>query len=286
MSGDTLPLVAAMAVVLIVGSEAGAQSQEVVSGNDTISYVAFGQGNTTLLLVHGWSNNRTFWEPHLSALSRSHRVVTLDLASFGESTSHRTNWTIENFADDAEAVLDQIKAEKVVVVGFSMGGAVVTELASRGRDEVIGVVLVDILQDPEQQPTDEFMEGYIEGLAENWHSETNLRNLFSAEASPTLVRRYLSRTPAVVPDPWWEAMRNLLLWIRSDLRPTLRRVEVPIAAINSDRPATDVEAWRQYVPTFSVHLLGPVNHLGAIWERVDEFDRALIDFVEAFSRSR
>lgn len=286
MSRIRLALVAAIPVAFMLSTEATAQSMEVVSGNDTIGYATFGQGNTTLLLVHGWTNTRTFWEPHLSTLSQGYRVVTPDLASFGESTSHRGTWTMESFADDLEAVLDEINAEEVVVVGFSMGGAVATELASRGRDEVIGIVLVDILQDPEWQPTDEAIEAYVAAVGDNWHNEANLRSLFSAGASPTLVRRYVSRTPAVVPNAWWDSIRNFHLWVRSDLRPALRQIEVPVVAINADQPATQVEAWRKYAPNFSVHLLGPVNHLGAIWERVDDFDRALLDFVADFRRSR
>ena len=101
---NCVPLIMLLLVALTPATKATAQSMEAVAGSDTISYATVGRGATTLLLVHGWSNNRTFWEPHLSTLSQSHHLVTVDLASFGESTSHRSNWTIESFADDLEAV--------------------------------------------------------------------------------------------------------------------------------------------------------------------------------------
>lgn len=149
----TLPAVLSLTFALT--SQAAAQSMEVVAAGDTMSYATFGNGRTTILLVHGWSNNRTFWEPHVSTLAARYRVVTVDLASFGESTSHRSDWSMSAFADDLEAVLDDIDADEVVAVGFSMGAAAVVELSSRGRSAVIGAVLVDILHNVEDSPTDE-----------------------------------------------------------------------------------------------------------------------------------
>jgi sigma-B regulation protein RsbQ len=271
-----------VAVVLAVASGAVGQSTEVATAGDTISYMTFGSGHTTLLLVHGWSNNRTFWEPHIATLSNRYRVVALDLASFGESTNHRSEWTMSRFADDAAAVLDAVDAEEVVVVGFSMGGAVAIELASRNREEVIGTVLVDILQNVEDVPTDEYIDATLAQFREGWHDPTSLRRALSPRASETLVRRYVSRTPDTVPEEWWASLRNFLLWVRSEFRPTLRRVQVPIAAINADHTPTTVEAWQRYAPGFSAHILGDVGHLGAIWERVDDFDRALDGLVGAF----
>ena len=270
---------------LMVGSEAAAQSTEVVNGVDTISYVTYGSGRTTLLLLHGWSNTRTFWEPHIYTLAQQYRVVAPDLASFGESTANRSDWTMASFADDIAAVLEKIDAEQVVLVGFSMGGGVVLELASRGRDDVIGVILVDVFNDVEGARTDEDIENSIRNQRERWHDPSYLRTALSPQASETLVRRYLSRTPETVPDQWWDSFRNLFLWERNEMRQKLRDVSVPIAAINSDRIPTTVDAWRRYAPGFSVHVLEGVGHLGSIWERIEEFDEALVGFVEDFSRS-
>lgn len=62
----------------------------------------------------------------------------------------------------------------------------------------------------------------------------------------------------------------------------LARVDVPIAAVNFDREATTVDAWQRYAAYFKVHVLPGVTHLDTIWERFDEFDEALVNFVEAF----
>ena len=275
-----LALTAILLLALI--TEAASQSTEVVTGSDTISYASFGSGPATILLVHGWSNNRTFWEPHLFELSRRHRVVAVDLASFGESTAHRTEWSMAAFGSDLAAVLDDINEDQVVVVGFSMGGAVAVELAALGREDVIGIVLVDVLQDPDYAPSDDEIDRRLEQTRQNWRDPTSLQSALSPSASTSLVRRYISRTPEVVPEEWWASYRDVFVWMRTDMRTTLRSVRVPIAAINSAGTPTLVEAWQQYAPGFSAHVLGDVGHLGSIWERVDEFDEVLIGLVEDF----
>ena len=276
----------ALTALPLLGPRAGsAQSTEVVTGPDTISYASFGGGPTTILLVHGWSNNRSFWEPHLFELARRHRVVAVDLASFGESTANRSDWTMSAFASDLAAVLDEISEDQVVVVGFSMGGAIAVELASLGREDVSGVVLVDILQDPEYAPPDSEINERLEQTRQNWRDPTALSSAFSPSASASLVRRYISRTPGVVPEEWWASLRELFVWMRDDMRTSLRSVHVPIAAINSSGTPTLIDAWQQYAPGFSAHILGDVGHLGSIWEKVDEFDAVLTGFVEDFTDS-
>jgi pimeloyl-ACP methyl ester carboxylesterase len=264
-----------------------AQTTAVLASGDTIGYMSYGEGSPTLLLVHGWSNSRSLWEPHIPGLSSHYRVVTLDLASFGESTSHRSDWSMRSFAGDIEAVLEELGSDQVVVVGFSMGGAVAIETAALGRSDVIGVILIDILQNVNMNPSDEFIDSFEHDTRNGWGDPSWVRSVgFTENSSETLVRRYLNMTPETVPDAWWASMRSFFVWTRDDMRNTLTRVRVPIAAINSDQTPTDVEAWQNYAPGFSVHVLEGVGHLGAVWERVNEFDREVIRLVESFTASR
>lgn len=284
MRGRALLWLAASGCPLVTGGVA-AQSTEVVASGDTISFGVYGSGSPTVLLVHGWSNNRTFWEPHIFTLSQRYQVVAPDLASFGESTGHRSSWTMASFASDLSAVLDRIGADRVVVVGFSMGGPVAVELAARNRDDVIGVVLVDILQDVDAAPTDQEIDAVLASYRRDYRLPASVRGALSSEASETLVRRYVSRTPATAPGEWWSSLRNTFVWIREDFRPALRKTNVPIRAINADHTPTTVTAWRRYDPSFAVHVVPGVGHLGTIWERVGEFDGVLMGFIDEIVRA-
>ena len=55
-----------------------------------------------VLLVHGWTANRTFWERQVVALRDRHTVVTVDVRGHGESSHPRTGYTIGAMASDLE----------------------------------------------------------------------------------------------------------------------------------------------------------------------------------------
>jgi pimeloyl-ACP methyl ester carboxylesterase len=191
----------------------------------------------------------------------------------------RNDWSMHAFALDVDAVLKDLGTVEAVLVGFSMGGAVAIELASLNRQYVKGVVLVDILQDPEWRPDDAFIDEAAKYEREMWGNEDYIASEFSDGASRTLVQRYLSRTPETVPAVWWDSLRELLLWIRKDSLEKVALVDVPVFAINSPRELTNVDAWNRIAPGFRVHVIEGVGHLGMIWERVEEFDQVLLEYL-------
>ena len=162
-----------------------------------VHYEVMGRGEPTLVLVHGWTNNRTFWQPHTASLSQSNRVVALDLPGFGVSGTNRDSWTMEQFGQDVVAVIRALGAERVVVVGFSMGGAAVLEAARLVPERIAGVVLVDIFQDPDAKYSESFIEEFVIRNRSSWHDPSFIRsNAFSPETPDSLIRRYIESTPA------------------------------------------------------------------------------------------
>ena len=96
-----------------------------------------------LLFVHGWTCRRSYWSPQLNHFSANHAVVALDLPGHGESGSgERRRWGVKPFARDVAACVGARAAEKVILIGHSMGGAVVLEAARILGAIVAGVVLV------------------------------------------------------------------------------------------------------------------------------------------------
>lgn len=276
-------IMGALAVVLACASNG---TRTVISPDGVaVQYEIFGAGEPTLVLVHGWSNNRTFWEPHTAALARSHRVVVLDLPGFGTSGTNRTSWTMELFGQDVAAVIRTLSDAKVVAVGFSMGGAAVLEAARLVPGQMSGVVLVDIFQDPNAKYSQSFIEDFVDRTRSSWHDPSTVRATgFSPETPESLIQRYIDATPSSPPDYWWPAIVDFFRWGNARLLPTLSEIEVPVVAINADQPPTNSEAWRRLVPNFKLATMTKVGHLGVIWEKTDEFDARLLDFVKGFAR--
>jgi pimeloyl-ACP methyl ester carboxylesterase len=95
-----------------------------------------------LVLVHGAFGGAWCWEPVIEQLEAAgHTVETLDLPGGGDDQTPVEDVTLETCADRVCAVLRE-RPEPAVLVGYSMGGAVVTQAASNCSDRVAALVFV------------------------------------------------------------------------------------------------------------------------------------------------
>ncbi len=96
----------------------------------------------TLLLLHGWTATADLnWFTCYQRLGREYRVVALDHRGHGLGIRSRTPFSIEDCADDAVAVCDQLGIDRFIPVGYSMGGPVALTTWRRHPERVAGLVL-------------------------------------------------------------------------------------------------------------------------------------------------
>jgi pimeloyl-ACP methyl ester carboxylesterase len=83
------------------------------------------------------------WDKYVSALSKSHRVISIDLLGHGETECLGYVHTMEDQADVIFAVLISLRIRKIVFVGHSMGGYVALAFAELYPDYVKGLFLLN-----------------------------------------------------------------------------------------------------------------------------------------------
>src|SRR5438045_2544202 len=80
-------------------------------------------GGPTVLVLHGLSATAALnWFPSLAPLSRTYRVLAIDHRGHGRGIRSPRRFTLEDCADDAAALCEQLGVPRVVPVGYSMGG--------------------------------------------------------------------------------------------------------------------------------------------------------------------
>lgn len=279
-----------MLLSCLAGCGAGVPGTTVTSGSARsadgveISYEVHGTGDPAIVLVHGWTNSRGIWGEHPRTLSRTHRVVALELAGHGESGAGRREWTMDAFGEDVVAVVEQLGLEQVVLVGFSMGGGVVLEAAERLGDRVLGIVFVDTFKDPERRLSDAEVEQMLAAIRSNWGDTTFVRAFaFTPDAPDSLIEYVGNMMPAEPREHWFAIFPSIREWMESESEVALQRAEVPIAAINTTHPPTNVDVIRRYAPSFTVDTISGVGHAGILLQRVAEFDARLLAIVERFA---
>ena len=106
-------------------------------------YAEAGSGEPPVLLVHGWTCDHTAMTPLFTYFRRSHRVITVDLRGHGESDKPEQDYTMAVFADDLAWMCGELRLEKPIVIGHSMGGIIAVEVAARFPDLPSAVVTLD-----------------------------------------------------------------------------------------------------------------------------------------------
>lgn len=110
-------------------------------GGVSLRYDRAGAG-PAVLLIHGWTCNRTFWTRQVQALRDRHTVVTVDLRGHGETSRPRTGYGIGSLAADLEHLVRALNVPRIALVGWSLGGMVALELARRLGERASALALV------------------------------------------------------------------------------------------------------------------------------------------------
>ena len=118
-----------------VGQENGADIE--------IYYEDHGTGQP-VVLIHGYPLNGHSWEKQERVLLEAgYRVIAYDRRGFGQSSQPTIGYDYDTFAADLNTLLNHLRLNDIVLVGFSMGTGEVTRYLGRyGSDRVRKAVLM------------------------------------------------------------------------------------------------------------------------------------------------
>ncbi|PWT99550.1 MAG: hypothetical protein C5B52_10515 [Bacteroidetes bacterium] len=112
-----------------------------------IAYNKKGTGDTAIVFIHGACINKEYWKSQVDYFSKRYTTVALDLGGHGHSGHNRDSWTIEDYANDVMATIRDLNLNKVILVGHSMGGEIILQVANTIPDKIIGLVGIDNIKD-------------------------------------------------------------------------------------------------------------------------------------------
>ncbi len=252
-------------------------------------YEENGQG-IPLLLIHGFPHDHTLWEPQLNGLHDVARVIAPDLRGFGLVEEVPHVMTMDDYAADLKALLDELGIEKAVIGGLSMGGYVALAFAARYPEAVQGLILCNTraVGDNEQaregrhataqKALDEGMDGIAEGMLPKMISEKSA--LAHADLSMFVHNLMARQSPEAVA----AAARGMA--IRQDRTPMLSTIKVPTLVITGSAdtliPPAESEAMAAKIPGSELVVIPDVAHLSNL-EDPEAFNRAVRHFLARLS---
>jgi pimeloyl-ACP methyl ester carboxylesterase len=180
-----------------------------------ITYGVRGKGPKTVVFIHCWTCNHEFWRPQIEHFSRKYQVVWMDLAGHGLSGSNRSDYSMSAFGEDVASVVNRVGAEKVVLVGHSMGGPVAIEAANLLGDKVVGVVGVDTFYTPFKLPRSEKdFEEFLKPFKTDFKrtSAGLVESMFTDDADPDVKATIVKQMSAADKDMATSAMYGIYSW--------------------------------------------------------------------------
>ncbi len=127
------------------------------SGKYTVHYAQAGSENNPLVLfVHGSPGSLSAFIDFLadSALTNRALVITTDRPGFGYSNFGMAEPSLAKQAATLKPILEKYKNKPVILIGHSLGGPVIAQMAIDYPDLVDGLVLVAASIDPELEPNE------------------------------------------------------------------------------------------------------------------------------------
>jgi pimeloyl-ACP methyl ester carboxylesterase len=244
-----------------------------------IHFASVGTG-PALVLVHGWTCDSTSWAAQVTAFSKKYRVITLDLPGHGQSGSPKDGkFSMDLFARAVEAVRAEAGAQRIVLVGHSMGAPVIRQYAHSYPEHVAGLVAVDGPIDMRAFAAPASGQGLppVTGPDGLKTRETMIRSMFTPN-TPAPVQQHVLSMMLAAPEA---TAAGAMAAVFED--PSIRwtdAINAPTFAIYAGtNKVPDLATVQQVVPSFTATQIAGTGHF-VMMEKPDEFNRALGGFLD------
>ena len=101
-----------------------------------------GEGRA-IVMGHSFLCDRQMWAHQAEVLSRSYRVINLDLRGHGDSGPAEDPFTLYDLVDDVVTVLDHLRIERAIWCGLSIGGMTALRAALTVPDRLDALIVAD-----------------------------------------------------------------------------------------------------------------------------------------------
>lgn len=278
ISTHTVMLFLVFHFIAILAQAQTGEPQMLASKDGTlISYEVHGKGEPTLVFVHGWSCDSRYWRHQIETFSRDYKMVLVDVAGHGHSGSTREKYTMQAFGEDVKAVLEATGDQKVILIGHSMGGAIIAEAARLMPEKVVGLIGVDTYENIEYPLSPEEYKQMIDPFKQDFEKAMQqfVQYMIVPETDSVLKDWIIADMSAA---PATSALSALEDYLTASLTgqgaKIFDEIRVPVLTINGDMWPIDYEANRRHMLSFDASVIKGADHF-LMMNRKEEFNKAL-----------
>jgi 3-oxoadipate enol-lactonase / 4-carboxymuconolactone decarboxylase len=188
-------------------------------------------GAPVVMFSNSLGTTLEMWDEQAVALGDRYRVLRFDTRGHGRSPAPPGPYTVDELADDALGLLDQLALERVSFCGLSLGGAIGMTIAARAPERIERLVLVSTAL--EFRPPEQWHERAATVRAEGMDAiaPASIERWFTPDAPAEVREKFDAMLRSADPDGYAACCEALAAL---DLRGRLGGVRVPTLTIAAD----------------------------------------------------
>lgn len=230
-----------------------------------INFERCGRGHP-LVLVHGVGASLRSWDDVSEQLESEFDIIRLDLRGHGGSAPIRQPYSIDRFAADVIAVMDEAGVARADLVGFSLGGLIAQKLAVGWPERFNRIVLLSAVAGRTSQERqkvvarlDLIRKGGIETILgaahDRWFTEAFVR------AHPDVIEQRMAELRQVDIESYLEAYR---VFGQTELVDTLHEIRQPTLVMTGEFDQGSnvrmAETMHRLIPNSELRILPGLKH--------------------------
>lgn len=111
--------------------------------NNLVVFTDGDKNNKPIIFVHGFPFDHFMWDKQVEELNKNYFCVRYDIRGLGASSAGDGQFTMELFVDDLEIIIDELKLNKPILCGLSMGGYISLRAVERMQEKFSALILCD-----------------------------------------------------------------------------------------------------------------------------------------------
>ena len=246
------------------------------SQNINVEITDDGKGDITLLFVHGWCINKSYWSDQVDYYKNKYRVITVDLVGFGNSDKNRYTWSMEEYGKDISGLMTQLDLKNVILIGHSMAGDIILEAANNVPERVLGFVGIDNFTNVGKNESKQLgMNKYFRSMKKNYPKvgEEYVQTLFYNNTDSRNRARVLEDFAKVEPIIAISCLEHSADY-SGKTATNLKKLGKKVYLINCDKNSFNPKGFENNGIAFEMKLITGTGHYPMI-EKPKEFNQLL-----------
>ncbi|MCL5031193.1 MAG: alpha/beta hydrolase [Bacteroidetes bacterium] len=241
---------------------------------------------TPIVFIHGFPYDHNMWDKQISFLQNSYFCISYDIRGLGNSPAGDGQFTMESFVDDLEEIIDELKLDKPVLCGLSMGGYIVLRAVERIEGQLGGLILCDTKSEADtnevklkraagiKKINDEGVQKFVEDFVPTCFTEESIRSL--TEYKETLARSLKS-------DPIGVKGCLLAMQGRTDTTSYLSKIKIPALVLCGEEdklsPPSSMKSMSEKINSAEFVVIPDAAHMTQI-ENPEAVNKAFLSFLK------